>query len=166
MKKALKRTLALLMATASLTVSLGGMSVHAANTRDTDITDFTAAPGIADTYTELPVTKDGVRVKTNNSSVYIYLTEADRDVYVQTWGLSDTNWSTAVANRTCNKNGRSTARVTVSAGTRYVVKNLIYERGDACAGLKFGSTSYYNPSTINGVWSPDFSGNLNVVVAN
>lgn len=166
MKKALKRTLALLMATASLTVSLGGMSVHAANTRDTDITDFTAAPGIADTYTELPVTKDGVRVKTNNSSVYIYLTEADRDVYVQTWGLSDTNWSTTVANRTCNKNGRSTARVTVSAGTRYVVKNLIHERGDACAGLKFGSTSYYNPSTINGVWSPDFSGNLNVTVAN
>ncbi len=33
MKKTLKRTLALLMATASLTVSLGGMSVHAANTR-------------------------------------------------------------------------------------------------------------------------------------
>ena len=166
MKKALKRTLALLMATASLTVSLGGMSVHAANTRDTDITDFTAAPGIADTYTELPVSKDGVRVKTNNSSVYIYLTAADRDVYVQTWGLSDTNWSTAVANRTCNKNGRSAAQVKVWAGTRFVIKNLIYERGDACAGLKFASTSYYNPSTINGVWSPDYSGNLNVTVAN
>ena len=166
MKKALKKTLALLMATASLTVSLGGMSVHAANTGDTDITNFTAAPGIADTYTELPVSKNGIRVKTNNSSVYIYLTDADRDVYVQTWGLSDTRWSAAVANRTCNANGRSTARVVLSAGRRYVIKNLIYERGDACAGLKFGSTSYYNPSTINGVWSPDFSGNLNVVVAN
>ncbi|CDD54418.1 hypothetical protein [Ruminococcus sp. CAG:379] len=166
MKKTLKRTLALLMATASLTVSLGGMSVHAANTGDTRITNFTAAPGIADTYTELPVDEKGVRVKTNNSSVYIYLTAADRDVYVQTWGLSDTWWSSAVANRTCNKNGRSTARVTVSAGTRYVVKNLIYERGDACAGLKFASTSYYNPSTITGVWSPDFSGNLSVTVAN
>ena len=166
MKKTLKRTLALLMATASLTVSLGGMSVHAANTGDTRITNFTAAPGIADTYTELPVDEKGVRVKTNNSSVYIYLTAADRDVYVQTWGLSDTWWSSAVANRTCNKNGRSTARVTVSAGTRYFVKNLIYERGDACAGLKFASTSYYNPSTITGVWSPDFSGNLSVTVAN
>ena len=44
--------------------------------------------------------------------------------------------------------------------------NLIHERGDACAGLKFGSTSYYNPSTIKGVWSPDYSGNLNVTVAN
>lgn len=142
------------------------MSVHAANTGDTDITNFTAAPGIADTYTELPVSKNGIRVKTNNSSVYIYLTDADRDVYVQTWGLSDTRWSAAVANRTCNANGRSTARVVLSAGRRYVIKNLIYERGDACAGLKFGSTSYYNPSTINGVWSPDFSGNLNVVVAN
>ena len=142
------------------------MSVHAANTRDTDITDFTAAPGIADTYTELPVSKNGVRVKTNNSSVYIYLTYADYPVYVQTWGLSDTRWSTAVANRPCNNNGRSAARVTVSAGTRYVIKNLIYERGDACAGLKFASTSYYNPSTINGVWSPDFSGNLSVTVAN
>ncbi len=166
MKKALKRTLALLMATASLTVSLGGMSVHAANTADTDITNFTAAPGISDTYTELPVDKKGVRVKTNNSSVYIYLTEADRDVHVQTWGLSDTWWSSAVANRTCNKNGRSAARVTVSAGTRFVIKNLIHERGDACAGLKFASTSYYNPSTIKGVWSPDFSGNLSVTVAN
>ncbi|WP_276797416.1 hypothetical protein [Ruminococcus champanellensis] len=165
MKKALKRTLALLMATASLTVSLGGMSVHAANTRDTRITDFTAAPGIADTYTELPVTKDGVRVKTNNSSVYIYLTAADYPVYVQTWGLSDTNWSSAVANRTCNASGRTTSRVTVRVG-KYVVKNLIHERGDACAGLKFGSTSYYNPSTIKGVWSPDYSGNLNVTVAN
>lgn len=165
MKKALKRTLALLMATASLTVSLGGMSVHAANTADTRITDFTAAPGIADTYTELPVSKDGVRVKTNNSSVYIYLTAADRDVYVQTWGLSDTRWSAAVANRTCNKNGRTTSRVTVRVG-KYAVKNLIHERGDACAGLKFASTSYYNPSTINGVWSPDYSGNLNVTVAN
>lgn len=166
MKKALKRTLALLMATASLTVSLGGMSVHAANTADTSITDFTAAPGISDTYTELPVIRNGVRVKTNNSSVYLYLTQSDYSVYVQTWGLSDTNWSSAVANRTCNKNGRSTARVTVSAGTRFVIKNLIYERGNACAGLKFGSTSYYNPSTITGVWSPDFSGNLNVTVAN
>lgn len=165
MKKALKRTLALLMATASLTVSLGGMSVHAANTGDTRITDFTAAPGIADTYTELPVSKNGIRVKTNNSSVYIYLTDADRDVYVQTWGLSDTNWSSAVANRTCNANGRTTSRVTVRVG-KYVVKNLIHERGDACAGLKFASTSYYNPSTINGVWSPDYSGNLNVTVAN
>lgn len=166
MKKTLKRTLALLMATASLTVSLGGMSVHAANTADTKITNFTAAPGISGTYTEVPVTRNGVRVKTNNSSVYLYLKDADRDVYVQTWGLSDTGWSSAVANRTCDKNGRSTARVTVSAGTRYVIKNLIYERGNACAGLKFASTSYYNPSTINGVWSPDFSGNLNVVVAN
>lgn len=166
MKKALKRTLALLMATASLTVSLGGMSVHAANTRDTDITDFTAAPGIADTYTELPASKDGVRVKTNNSSVYIYLTEADRDVYVQTWGLSDTRWAAAVANRTCNASGRTAARVTVRAGRRFVIKNLIHERGNACAGLKFASTSYYNPSTINGVWSPDYSGNLNVTVAN
>ena len=166
MKKTLKRTLALLMATASLTVSLGGMSGHAANTADTKITNFTAAPGISGTYTEVPVTRNGVRVKTNNSSVYLYLKDADRDVYVQTWGLSDTGWSSAVANRTCDKNGRSTARVTVSAGTRYVIKNLIYERGNACAGLKFASTSYYNPSTINGVWSPDFSGNLNVVVAN
>lgn len=166
MKKALKRTLALLMAMASLTVSLGGMSVHAANTADTDITNFTAAPGIADTYTELPVAKNGVRVKTNNSSVYIYLTDMDYGVYVQTWGLSDTRWSAAVANRTCDKNGRSTARVALSAGRRYVIKNLIHERGDACAGLKFASTSYYNPSTINGVWSPDYSGNLNVTVAN
>lgn len=165
MKKALKRTLALLMATASLTVSLGGMSVHAANTADTDITNFTAAPGIADTYTELPVSKNGIRVKTNNSSVYIYLTAADYPVYVQTWGLSDTNWSSAVANRTCNASGRTTSRVTVRVG-KYVVKNLIHERGDACAGLKFASTSYYNPSTINGVWSPDYSGNLNVTVAN
>ena len=82
MKKALKRTLALLMATASLTVSLGGMSVHAANTADTSITNFTAAPGIADTYTELPMSKNGVRVKTNNSSVYLYLTDADCDVPV------------------------------------------------------------------------------------
>lgn len=165
MKKALKRTLALLMATASLTVSLGGMSVHAANTADTRITNFTAAPGIADTYTELPVSKDGVRVKTNNSSVYIYLTAADYPVNVQTWGLSDTRWAAAVANRTCNASGRTTSRVTVRVG-KYVVKNLIHERGDACAGLKFGSTSYYNPSTINGVWSPDYSGNLNVTVAN
>lgn len=166
MKKALKRTLALLMATASLTVSLGGMSVHAANTADTAITNFTAAPGISNTYTELPVAKNGVRVKTNNSSVYIYLTDMDYGVYVQTWGLSDTRWSAAVANRTCDKNGRSTARVALSAGRRYVIKNLIHERGDACAGLKFASTSYYNPSTINGVWSPDYSGNLNVTVAN
>lgn len=165
MKKALKRTLALLMATASLTVSLGGMSVHAANTADTSITSFTAAPGIADTYTELPMSKDGVRVKTNNSSVYIYLTYADYPVYVQTWGLSDTRWAAAVANRTCNASGRTTSRVTVRVG-KYVVKNLIHERGDACAGLKFASTSYYNPSTINGVWSPDYSGNLNVTVAN
>lgn len=165
MKKALKRTLALLMATASLTVSLGGMSVHAANTADTRITSFTAAPGIADTYTEFPMSKDGVRVKTNNSSVYIYLTAADYPVYVQTWRLSDTRWAAAVANRTCNASGRTTSRVTVRVG-KYVVKNLIHERGDACAGLKFGSTSYYNPSTINGVWSPDFSGNLSVVVAN
>lgn len=166
MKKALKRTLALLMATASLTVSLGGMSVHAANTTNANITDFNAAPGISGTYTEVPVTKNGIRVKTNNSSVYIYLTAADYPVYVQTWGLSDTNWSAAVANRTCNKNGRTAARVTVWAGTRFVIKNLIHERGDACAGLKFGSTSYYNPSTIKGVWSPDYSGNLNVTVAN
>lgn len=142
------------------------MSVHAANTTNANITDFNAAPGISGTYTEVPVTKNGIRVKTNNSSVYIYLTAADYPVYVQTWGLSDTNWSAAVANRTYNKNGRTAARVTVWAGTRFVIKNLIHERGDACAGLKFGSTSYYNPSTIKGVWSPDYSGNLNVTVAN
>lgn len=142
------------------------MSVHAANTADTSITGFTVPAGISNIYEELPASKSGVRVKTNNSSVYLYLTQSDYDVYVQTWGLSDTRWAAAVANRTCNANGRTTARVVLSAGRRYVIKNLIHERGDACAGLKFGSTSYYNPSTITGVWSPDFSGNLNVVVAN
>ena len=53
------------------------MSVHAANTTNANITDFNAAPGISGTYTEVPVTKNGIRVKTNNSSVYIYLTAAD-----------------------------------------------------------------------------------------
>lgn len=166
MKKTFKRVLALMMAMTSLTVSMGSLSTNAANVTDTSITSFTAPPSISNTFSALPTSQNGVRVKETNTSVYLYITSSPYSVFVQTWGLSDTMWSSAVANRTCNSSGSSTSYVTVAPGSRYVIKNLINERGDTCAGLKFCSTSYYNSATITGVWSPDFSNSQNVTIAN
>lgn len=168
MKKTFKKITASIMAVTTLAVSIVGMSANAANIENTDIDNFSAPPSISNTYLAVPEDENGVRVKDNNSSVYLYITSSPYNLFVQTWGLSDANWSSSTANRTCNANGASTTHVTVTPGRRYVIKNLINERGDRCAGLKFCSSSYYNYAAIQGVWSPDFSGNpnLNVTVAN
>ena len=168
MKKTFKKITASIMAVTTLAVSIVGMSANAANIENTDIDNFSAPPSISNTYLAVPEDENGVRVKDNNSSVYLYITSSPYNLFVQTWGLSDANWSSSTANRTCNANGASTTHVTVTPGRRYVIKNLINERGDRCAGLKFCSSSYYNYAAIKGKWSPDFSGNpnLNVTVAN
>lgn len=172
MTKTFKRIAASVMAAATLTTSaIGSMSASAANTEDTPITDFTAPPSVAGTYTALPVSQKGVRVKDNSSSVYLYITSSTYNLSVQTWGLSDTNWSAAKkANCTLNSKGSSTSSVTVKAGYRYEIYNEIKKVDNgtydyACAGLKFCAVSQYNSSTVNGQWSPDYSYDSRVIVA-
>lgn len=158
MRRTFKKAIASFMALTSLVVAMGSTSVHAANTGDTEITSFTAPPSISNTFVELPTSKQGIRRKDNNSSVYVYITSSPYDVFVQTWGLDTTDWDTEdQTNRTCNASGYSTSYVTVVPSYRYRIKNLINERGDQYAGLKFCSTSYYSSATISGWWSPDYA---------
>lgn len=166
-----KRIAAAIMAAATLTTSAIGSMSASADCNDTNITSFTAPPSVAGTYTALPVSQNGVRVKDNSSSVYLYITSSTYSLSVQTWGLNDASWSaTKKANCTLNSKGNSTTAVTVKAGYRYEIYNKIKKVDNgtydyACAGLKFCSTSQYNSSTVNGKWSPDYSYDSRVIVA-
>lgn len=144
--------------------AIGGMSANADYT-DTNITNFIAPPSAAGTFNPLPLSQNGVRVKSTDTSVYLNVTKSTYNVSVQTWGLTDTRWSASGKNRTCNAYGSLTTSVTVSVGHRYQIKNTINESGYSCAGLKFCSTNQYNSSTITGKWSPDYSYESGVIVA-
>lgn len=163
-----KRIAVAIMAAATLTTSaIGSMSASAAaDYSDTYITSFTAPPGVSGTYNSLPVDKNGIRAKGSSSSVYLCITSSTYNVSVQTWGLNAKSWSaTKKANCTLNSAENSTTAVTVKAGYRYEIYNKIRESKYSYAGLKFASTSQYNPSTVSGRWSPDYSWESGVVVA-
>lgn len=160
-----KRIVAAVMVAATMTTSaIGGMSANADYT-DTNITNFIAPPSAAGTFNPLPLSQNGVRVKSTDTSVYLNVTKSTYNVSVQTWGLTDTRWSASGKNRTCNAYGSLTTSVTVSVGHRYQIKNTINESGYSCAGLKFCSTNQYNSSTITGKWSPDYSYESGGIVA-
>ncbi len=158
-----KKFTACLMATASLVTGMVGMSASASY-EDTDITNFTAPPSVAGTYNPLPVTENGVRVKSTDSSIYVKINSSTYSVSVQTWGLPDTKWSGG-KNETLNASGSRTTGVTLNAWTRYRIKNRVNEDGYPCAGLKMCSTSQYNSSFVYGAWSPDYSPEDGVVLA-
>lgn len=163
MKKTFRKITASVMAAATLAVGASSMSASA-STEDTRIKDFIAPPSAAGTYNPVPVDKNGIRVKSTDSCVYVNITSSTYNVSVQTWGLSDTKWSGG-KNLTCNSAGSITTAVTLSSGRRYRIKNLINERGYDCAGLKMCSTSQYNSSTVQGKWSPDYSPEDGVILA-
>lgn len=161
---------------ATLAVCAVSMSTITANasTEDSDITNFTAPPGVANTYSSLPTSQHGIRTKGTDSSVYLKVTKSTYNVRVQTWGLADAYWSNTKENLTLNAYGSPATSVTVSSGYSYQIKNKIYEGGYytnyygkyPCAGLKFASTNQYNQSSITGVWSPDYTSQAGVIVAN
>ena len=166
MNKKFKRIAASVMAVMTLAVGMTGMSASAANTGDTDITNFIAPPSASGTYNPLPTSEDGIRYKSNDSSVYLNITSSKYSVSVQTWGINGNTWSTSSkANWTLNSIGNKTNGVTVRAGYRYQIYNKINEKGYSNAGLKFASTNQYNSSTITGKWSPDYSYESGVIVA-
>ncbi|MCM1227219.1 MAG: hypothetical protein NC320_07315 [Clostridium sp.] len=164
MTKIFKKIAASVMAVSTLALGAAGMTASA-STEDTNIKDFIAPPSAAGIYNPVPVNKNGIRVKSTDSSVYVNITSSKYNVSVQTWGLSDTKWSGG-KNLTCNSAGSTTTAVTLSSGRRYQIKNLINERGYNCAGLKMRSTSQNNSSTVQGKWSPDYSPENGVILAN
>lgn len=164
MSNKLRKIAASVMAVAALTT--GAMSSLSANasTADTNITNFTAPPSVSGTYNPIPVTQNGVRVKSTDSSIYVKINGSTYNVSVQTWGLPDTKWSGG-SNKTLNASGGATNAVTLSAWHRYQIKNRVNESGYPCAGLKMCSSNQYNASTVNGAWSPDYSPENGVILA-
>ncbi len=168
-----KRLSASIMAAATLATSaMGGITASAANTGNTSFSNFTAPPNIAGAFAQLPKSQDGVRYKTNNSSVYLQLTSAPCNICVQTWGLSYTDWDTSSNKANCTLNGwlNATNSVTVQPYIKYEIYNKIkyvdnhtYDYG--YAGLKFCSTNQYYTSSISGNWSPDYATEAGVQLA-
>lgn len=160
-----KKLAASIMAAATLaTTAMGGVSASASYV-DTYITSFTAPADNSGTYKPLPLSQNGVRVKSTNSSIYVKINSSTYSVSVQTWGLPDTSWSGG-ANRTLNAAGSLTNGVTLKAWHRYRIQNKVNESNYPCAGLKMRSTSNYYDSTVNGAWSPDYSPEDGVILAN
>lgn len=161
----IKKVMASVVAAATVAAGSFIFTANAANVQNTTFTDFMIPPHISGNYSQLSVTQNGIRVKTNNSSVYVQITEANADVSTQTWGLEDSRWTADRENCTCNALGNSTYSVVLQEGQKYQIYNTINENGYACAGLQFRSASQYNTDYISGVWSPDYSYESGVVVA-
>ena len=78
-----KRIVAAVMVAATMTTSaIGGMSANADYT-DTNITNFIAPPSAAGTFNPLPLSQNGVRVKSTDTSVYLNVTKSTYNVSVQ-----------------------------------------------------------------------------------
>lgn len=154
MKTIHNKVAALLMAIMTLSSNTVGITANALS-NTTEIENFSAPANISHTYTALPSDQHPIRYKDTYNSVYLQLSSATNDAYVQVWGLSDTNWNSTCHNYTCDANGNSTTSVRVNSNQERLIKNLVKEAGYNLAGLKSCSANYTNTSILNGAWAPD-----------
>lgn len=100
----------------------------------------------------------GARYKTTTSKVYVAPAASPSDVtLVQTY---------------CYINGSITGKnvngvASLTSGTKYGITNRIYEDGDKTGSYVYmwlGVSPYNKSGTINGVWSPDWTGTGTVVI--
>ena len=142
MKKSVKRFIVSALSVMSVSSSILGLNANATNGGN-PFYSFTINPSVG-TYTRL----NDVESKYTYSYVYLYVTSATRDFYIQTLGIDsyglthNCTWYTTVH---CSKN------------KRYMITNSIKESGYNAADLQFCLVSSYNYDTLSGDWSPDSS---------
>lgn len=149
---------------AMLSVTFLGYQSVSADTTDKWFSGFTAPPGASGVFSPLPVSQNGVRLKDTNSDIYVKITSANYNVYVQTFALAQKSW-TGGSNQTRNASGNPVSYVSLQVNTKYHIKNDVNSHGQY-AGLRMCTANLYNSDTVNGLWSPDYTYDPNAQLAN
>lgn len=147
MFKLKSRILGAVMATAMIAAVAAAVPANAANTKDREF-NF-AVTGSYSYYST-----DG-ETKEDSSSVYVYVWAESGSSYMttQTMGKASIGW----VNKTI------AGKVYLNRGSRYSIRNRIYEDGLRVANLRAEAATSTSTLRAMGVWSPDSVGTYIVV---